>query len=145
MRIEYDPTHDLLNIEFIPEEPIVNSVELDGVIIDYSSDGRIVSLEILDAGKRTTKGPLDLLDLTIVKREQSHSIRPSTSLAWVSTLFTATGIKSNDGGENLLRFCFAKEDAVLDEACRRLEHLKTPISPVSLKPQVPCDKVITGK
>jgi len=67
MRIEYDPTHDLLNIEFIPEEPIVNSVEHDGVIIDYSNDGRIVSLEILDAGKRTTKGPLDLLDLTIVK------------------------------------------------------------------------------
>jgi uncharacterized protein YuzE len=67
MRIEYDPTHDLLNIEFIPEEPIVSSVEHDGVIIDYSNDGRIVSLEILDAGKRTTKGPLDLLDLTIVK------------------------------------------------------------------------------
>jgi aminotransferase len=25
------------------------------------------------------------------------------------------------GGENLARFCFAKQDAVLDEACRRLE------------------------
>jgi aminotransferase len=24
-------------------------------------------------------------------------------------------------GEDLTRFCFAKEDAVLDEACRRLE------------------------
>jgi hypothetical protein len=30
----------------------------------------------------------------------------------------------DDGGENLLRFCFAKEDPVLDEACRRLERLK---------------------
>ena len=30
----------------------------------------------------------------------------------------------DDGGENLLRFCFAKEDSVLDEACRRLERLK---------------------
>jgi uncharacterized protein YuzE len=67
MKIEYDPTHDLLNIEFIPKESISESVELDGVIIDYSKDGRIVSIEILDAGKRTTKGPLDLLDLTIVK------------------------------------------------------------------------------
>ena len=28
------------------------------------------------------------------------------------------------GGETLARFCFAKEDAVLDEACRRLERLK---------------------
>ncbi len=32
----------------------------------------------------------------------------------------------HDGfGENLARFCFAKEDAVLDEACRRIESLRT--------------------
>jgi len=30
----------------------------------------------------------------------------------------------DDGGENLLRFCFAKDDLVLDEACCRLERLK---------------------
>lgn len=69
MKIEYDPNHDLLNIEFISKESIAESVELDGVIIDYSKDGRIVAIEILDAGKRTTKGPLDLLDLTIVKEK----------------------------------------------------------------------------
>ena len=73
MRIEYDPTHDLLNIEFISKETITESVELDGVIIDYSQDGRIVAIEILDAGKRTTKGPLDLLDLTIVKEKVAVS------------------------------------------------------------------------
>jgi aminotransferase len=27
------------------------------------------------------------------------------------------------GGDNLLRFCFAKTDAELDEACRRLKRL----------------------
>ncbi|GFP34032.1 hypothetical protein HKBW3S42_02534, partial [Candidatus Hakubella thermalkaliphila] len=43
MKIEYDPKHDLLNIEFISEEAIVDSVELDGVIIDYSKDGSIVA------------------------------------------------------------------------------------------------------
>lgn len=69
MKIEYDPTHDLLNIEFVSKEPIAESVELDGVIIDYSNDRRIVAIEILDAGKRTTKGPLDLIDLTIVKEK----------------------------------------------------------------------------
>ena len=69
MKIEYDPAHDLLNIEFVSNEPIAESVELDGVIIDYSNDGRIVAIEILDACKRTTKGPLDLLDLTIVKEK----------------------------------------------------------------------------
>lgn len=30
----------------------------------------------------------------------------------------------DDSGENLLRFCFAKEDSVLEEACRRLEGLR---------------------
>jgi uncharacterized protein YuzE len=67
MRIEYDPIHDMLNIEFISEEVINESAELDGVIVDYSKDGKIVAIEILDAGKRTTKDPLDLLDLSIVK------------------------------------------------------------------------------
>ena len=69
MKIEYDPKHDLLNIEFIPEETIVDSMEIDGVIIDYSADKRIVAIEILDAGKRTTRDPLDLLDITIVKEK----------------------------------------------------------------------------
>jgi aminotransferase len=31
---------------------------------------------------------------------------------------------NDDAGEHLARFCFAKEDAVLDEACRRLERLR---------------------
>jgi len=69
MIIEYDPKHDLLNIEFISEEPIAESVEIDGVIIDYSKDRRIVAIEILDAGKRTTKDPLDLINLLIVKEK----------------------------------------------------------------------------
>jgi uncharacterized protein YuzE len=69
MRIEYDPVHDLLNIEFLMDEAITESVELDGVIIDYARDGRIVSIEILDAGKRTTKNPLDLIDFSIVKEK----------------------------------------------------------------------------
>jgi len=59
----------VLNIEFISEEPIAESVELDGVIIDYSKDRRIVAIEILDAGKRTTKDPLDLINLLIVKEK----------------------------------------------------------------------------
>jgi uncharacterized protein YuzE len=61
MRIEYDPAHDLLNIEFLSDEAIAESVELDGVIIDYAKDGRIVSIEILDA--------LDLINLSIVKEK----------------------------------------------------------------------------
>jgi uncharacterized protein YuzE len=69
MKIEYDPTHDLLNIEFVSDVSIDESVELDGIIIDYSKDKRIVGIEILDAGKRTTRNPLDLLDLAIVREK----------------------------------------------------------------------------
>ena len=29
----------------------------------------------------------------------------------------------DDSGEDLARFCFAKDDPVLDKACRRLESL----------------------
>ena len=67
MKIEYDPKHDLVNIEFLPEEGIAESIEFDGIIIDYTKDRRIVAIEILDAGKRTVKDPLNMLDLTIVK------------------------------------------------------------------------------
>ena len=71
MKIEYDPTHDLLNIEFVSDVSIDESVELDGIIIDYSKDKRILGIEILDAGKRTTRNPLDLLDLTIVREKSA--------------------------------------------------------------------------
>lgn len=70
MKIEYDPKHDLLNIEFVEEEDIAESVEIDGVIIDYSDTGKIVSIEILDAGKRTTDNPLDMINLSIVKDKE---------------------------------------------------------------------------
>ena len=69
MRIEYDPKHVLMNIEFIPEEAIAESAELDGIIIDYSESGKVVAIEILDVGKRTTKDPLNFLDLSIVKEK----------------------------------------------------------------------------
>jgi uncharacterized protein YuzE len=38
---------------------INDSVEMDGVVIDYAKDKRIVAIELLDAGKRTTRKPLD--------------------------------------------------------------------------------------
>jgi len=69
MKIEYDPKHDLLNIEFVPDKDIAESLELDGIIIDYAEDREIVAIEILDAGKRTQKDPLDLIDFSIIKEK----------------------------------------------------------------------------
>jgi uncharacterized protein YuzE len=68
MKIEYDPTHDLLNLEFLPDVEIEESVEIDGVILDYAKDRRIVAIEVLDASKRTTPDPLHLINVSIVRQ-----------------------------------------------------------------------------
>lgn len=75
MRIEYDTAHDLLNIEFLANVPIDDSIELDGVVIDYAKDKRIVAIEVLDASKRTTRKPLDLMNLAIVKSAGPDVVR----------------------------------------------------------------------
>ena len=67
MKIEYDPVHDLLNIEFLPDVEIADSLERDGIIIDYAKDKRIVDIEILDASKRTTKNPTQIINLAIYR------------------------------------------------------------------------------
>jgi uncharacterized protein YuzE len=67
MKIEYDAAHDLLNIEFLAKVPIDDSVEMDGVVIDYAKDKRIVAIEVLDASKRTTRKPQGLIDLAMVR------------------------------------------------------------------------------
>ena len=77
MKIEYDTAHDLLNIEFLANVPIDDSVEMDGVVIDYAKDKRIVAIEVLDASRRTTRKPLDLTDLAIVKSTGSDAVRES--------------------------------------------------------------------
>jgi len=51
--------------------------------------------------------------------EKSHTLLARTGVASVAgSAFFRPG-----GGENLLRFCFAKKDADLDEACQRLSKL----------------------
>lgn len=60
------------------------------------------------------------------------SLPGTTSKEKVMHLLHKTGVASvpgeafyhDDAGESLARFCFAKEDPVLEEACRRIEGLK---------------------
>jgi uncharacterized protein YuzE len=47
----------------------------DGIVIDYAKDKRIVAIEVLDASKRTTREPLDLINLAIVKSSGSEAVR----------------------------------------------------------------------
>ena len=51
MKVIYDPETDTLDLIF-RDEPIAESDEArDGVIIDYGKDGRLVSIEVLDASE----------------------------------------------------------------------------------------------
>lgn len=52
-------------------------------------------------------------------KERAMHILKKTGVACVP----GSAFYHDDGGENLARFCFAKEDAVLDEACDRLKNL----------------------
>lgn len=72
MEIEYDPKHDLMNILFLKNRKIVESVETeDGVIIDYGKGRKIVSIEILDASKRMEAHPMEKFHFTLVSPELS--------------------------------------------------------------------------
>jgi uncharacterized protein YuzE len=75
MKIEYDTEHDLLNIEFLANVSIDESLEVDGIVIDYAKDKRIVAIEVLDASKRTTRKPLDFINQAVVKSSGSDAVR----------------------------------------------------------------------
>ncbi len=55
MKVIYDPDTDTLSLLF-REEPVAESDELrEGLIIDYGRDGRIVSVEVLDASEHVAE------------------------------------------------------------------------------------------
>ena len=55
MRVIFDPDTDTLSLIF-REDKIAESDEVrEGVIIDYSEDGKIVSMEILDASDQISE------------------------------------------------------------------------------------------
>ena len=68
MKVEYDPKHDIMNIELISNIPIAESVELDdGVILDYSRDKKIVSIEVMGVKKRVSPPTLETVSFTVLR------------------------------------------------------------------------------
>jgi uncharacterized protein YuzE len=52
VKVLYDPELDVLTV-ILSDAPVAESdQDKPGVILDYDSDGNVVSLEILDASKR---------------------------------------------------------------------------------------------
>jgi uncharacterized protein YuzE len=55
MRVIFDPETDTLSLIF-REDKIIESDEVrEGIIIDYNKDGKIVSMEILDASEQISE------------------------------------------------------------------------------------------
>ena len=52
MKVKYDRDLDILYLSFSNETVFESDEEKKGVILDYSSDGRIVGIEVLNATKQ---------------------------------------------------------------------------------------------
>ncbi len=55
MKVIFDPETDTLSIIFRDEKISESDEVKEGVIIDYSKDGKIVSIEIMDASDQVTE------------------------------------------------------------------------------------------
>ena len=55
MKVIFDPETDTLSIIFRDEKISESDEVRDGVIIDYSKDGKVVSIEIMDASEQISE------------------------------------------------------------------------------------------
>jgi uncharacterized protein YuzE len=56
MKVTYDKKADAANITFQKGKYHASKEVGDGVIVDYTKDGKILSIEILDVSRRLPKG-----------------------------------------------------------------------------------------
>ncbi len=52
MKITYDPKADAMNIKFQKGKYHISKEIVGGIIIDYTKDDKVISIEILDVSKR---------------------------------------------------------------------------------------------
>jgi uncharacterized protein YuzE len=63
MRIAYDPKADAMSIKFQEGGYEISKEIADGIVVDYTKDGKVLSIEILDVSKRM---PIESIkDITI--------------------------------------------------------------------------------
>ncbi len=55
MKITYDPEADAMNIQFQKGKYEISKEIAEGIIIDYTREGKVISIEILDVSKRMPK------------------------------------------------------------------------------------------
>ena len=62
MRIEFDAANDLLNLTLLPDVPVADSREVEGMVFNYAADRRIVAIAIQGARQRIDSELLKVID-----------------------------------------------------------------------------------
>ena len=55
MKITYDPKADAMNIKFQEGKYEISKEVAEGIVIDYTKEGKVIQIEILDVSKRMPK------------------------------------------------------------------------------------------
>jgi uncharacterized protein YuzE len=72
MKISYDPEADALYIVFQEGEYEISKEISDGIIVDYTKDGKVIGIEILDTSLKVPLKNIEeiTVNIPIVKREK---------------------------------------------------------------------------
>jgi len=65
MKITYDPDADAMNIKFQEGKYHISKEIAEGIIIDYTKDGKVISIELLDVSKRMPKKSIEEVAVSI--------------------------------------------------------------------------------
>lgn len=67
MRIEFIPERDLVSLNLLPDVPVADSKQVEGMVFAYAADRRIVGIEILDARERINAELMKVMDLSVAR------------------------------------------------------------------------------
>lgn len=67
MRIEFDAANDLLNLTLLPDVPVADSRETEGMVFEYAADRRIVAITIQGARQRINTELMKVIDQGAMK------------------------------------------------------------------------------
>ncbi len=62
MRIAYDTNSDQVKVELLPDTPVASVREVNGIVLRYGSDRRVVGIEILGGRERIDRELNNLAD-----------------------------------------------------------------------------------
>ncbi len=62
MRIEFDAANDLLNLTLLPDVPVADSREVEGMVFEYAADRSIVAIAIQGARERINAELMKVID-----------------------------------------------------------------------------------